>query len=381
MARAFVVAKTVQSMGTAWFFAVYVLFLQSIGLSLLEANLLNLVYMSVSTVLDPFTGNIGDRIGQKRIYLIGAVFWGIGTFVYGFASQFWMGAIAESLSAIGHASMSEALESWLRNRADEKTTHEALASAQMWGKIAMVPTALLGGIIGAQWGLRWPWFLGGITCFAGVIIVWWLLRKWPEMKVPKEERQGVLNLWQITKDSWRDPVLKRAFIACAVLVACFQPFNMFWQPLFAAASGQSQWLGSMWIGIALTGIVGSWLVKRWKISSKGIALIVLSIGVPMLLPQFPGNWVVIMLIPFLLHEVGRSMWTTVLFSYTNRRIKDQVRASVNSLRSAAGSLGAAGGLVTFGLLTQWLAIPTIWGISAIALILISLWIGRWNHDC
>ena len=73
--RIFVWAKILESVGSAWFFASYILFLQSLGLSLLEANLLNTVYMTVSSLLDPFSGNWGDKIGQKRIYLIGLAFW------------------------------------------------------------------------------------------------------------------------------------------------------------------------------------------------------------------------------------------------------------------------------------------------------------------
>lgn len=376
----FVWAKILASMGSAWAFSTYVLFLTGLGLNLFQVNLLNLIYMTVSTLLDPFTGNWGDRFGQKKIYMVGLFFWGLGMMLYGTAGVFWVCAAAETLAAIGHASMSEALESWLRNHCDEATTHTAIAKAGYWGRLATIPTALLGGLVGSLWGLLWPWILAGVTCGVALGLVWWQLRKLPERPEAEKATGEELHLWTIAKTAWRDPILRRTFVAVAILFACFQPFNMFWAPVFKEASGSTEWLGSLWMGIALTSALGSWLAKDWKTNSKGLGLVIASIGLPMLLTLFSGNWVVLLLVPFLLHEIGRSMWLPVLFSYTNRRISAKTRTSVNSLRSSAGSLGAAAGLLVSGVMTQWLTPTTIWGISAVILLLVALWVYRWNHD-
>lgn len=379
MVRVFVLAKALERTATSWFFSTYVLFLQSIGLSLLEANLLNTIFMSISTVLDPFTGNWGDRMGQKKIYLLGILFWVTGNFTYGLAKIFIVCALAEGLSAVGKAFISEALESWLRNQSNEEVAHKALSSAQLWSQIATVPSALLGGYIGSVWGLQWPWFFGAATGLIVWVIIRWQLKDLPEKKV--ETNQTVdLNLWTITKKAWKDPVLRQAFIAVAALFACFQPFNMFWPVVFKNISGSGTWLGSMWIGIALAGALGGFLAKKMKVSSKNLAVVVLSMGIPMLFPMIPGFWVLTSLTPFLVHEISRSTWVPILFSYTNRRIEDGVRTSVNSLRSAAGTLGAAVGLLVSGILTTWLSPVQVWAVSAIALIIIALWIWSWNHD-
>ena len=378
--RVFVTAKTLEKAATSWFFSTYVLFLQSIGLSLLEANLLNTIFMSISTILDPFTGNWGDRIGQKRIYLLGILFWVMGHFTYGLAKVFLVCALAEGLSAVGKAFISEALESWLRNQTDEATTHKALAQAEFWGKVATAVPALLGGYIGSVWGLQWPWFFGAATGVVVWIIVQGLLKDVPDRETAVSKTTVDLNLWTITKEAWRDPVLKQSFIAVAGLSACFQPFNMFWTVVFKNASGSSAWLGTIWVGIALTGVLGGLLARKMKANAKNLAIVVLSMGLPMLIPVIPGLWVLTNLIPFLTHEIGRSTWMPILFSYTNRRIKNEVRTSVNSLRSAAGTCGAAIGLLVSGILTTWLSPVQVWAISAAALIIIAIWIWRWNHE-
>ena len=378
--RIFVWAKILESVGSAWFFASYILFLQSLGLSLLEANLLNTVYMTVSSLLDPFSGNWGDKIGQKRIYLIGLAFWSLSHLTYWVAGGFWMCAISEAVGAVGHACISEALESWVKNHCSEEETHRVMSQAGFWGKLAIIPTAILGGIVGSRFGLQWPWLLAGVTGLITLAIIAWQLRKYPERPVDHVQSESDLQLWTIAKESWSDPILRRAFVVTAILYACFQPFNMFWPVIFKSASGNSEWLGSLWIGIAVASAIGSKLVEKCKINSKRLAIIIASVGIPMLLTPIKGNWIIFLLIPFLLHEAGRSMWLPVLWTYTNRRIKDETRTSVNSLRSSAGTIGAVAGLLVSGYLTEIITPTAVWGISAAILILISFWVWRWNHD-
>ncbi|MFZ2152785.1 MAG: MFS transporter [Microgenomates group bacterium] len=378
--KVFVWAKVLENIGSAWFFASYILFLQSLGLSLWEASLLNTVYMSVSSLLDPFTGNLGDRIGQKRIYVIGLFFWSLSHLSYWMATGFWMCALSEAIGAIGHACISEALESWVKNHTTEEETHWALSQAGFWGKLAVIPTAILGGIVGSRFGLQWPWLLAGSTGMITLLMISWELRKYPEKSTTHVLSDSDLRLWTITKNAWKDPVMRRTFVVTAILFGCFQPFNMFWPVVFKTASGNSEWLGSIWTGIAVASAIGSKLAEKWKINSKGLAIIVLSIGIPMLITPIKGSWIWLILIPFLVHEAGRSMWLPVLWTYTNRRIANEVRTSVNSLRSSAGTVGATIGLLVSGMLTWWFSPVQVWAISASALIIVALWIWRWNHD-
>lgn len=130
--KTFVLVKILQEIGPAWTFSTYVLFLIGNSLSLFEVSMLNLIYMTTSTLLDPFTGNLGDRIGQKKVYLSGLFFWGLGMLVYGFSKSFGFFALAEGIAAVGNALMSEALESWLRNHTDESRSHQKRNLAYYW---------------------------------------------------------------------------------------------------------------------------------------------------------------------------------------------------------------------------------------------------------
>ena len=378
--KTFVWVKCLENIGSAWFFSTYVLFLVGIGLDLLQITLANAIYMTIRTLFDPITGNLGDRIGQKKIYMAGLFFWAIGTGVYSMATGFWMCAVSEGISAIGFALRSQALESWLLNHSDKSTSLRAQSNAGFWARLATIPTAILGGIVGTKWGLQWPWLLSGITCILALILTWFLLRHFPEKAEKEIKTEESLDLRVIAKKAWGDIVLRRVFIITAILCACFQSFNMFWPIVFKSASGSGEWLGSVWVGIAITSAIGSKLAQKWKINSRALALIIALIGLPMLLPQIPGYWVLMILSPFMFHEIGRSMWEPVLWNYANTRIPDGTRNSVNSLTSASESAGALFGLLAAGLLSKCFSPTTIWGISALALILTSLWVYRWNHD-
>lgn len=378
--KAFVVAKILESASAAWFFGTYILFLQGLGIDLFSASLLNTIFMGASSILDPFTGNLGDRIGQKRIYLFGLVMWSLSHIIYWMSGGFWGCAVAELVGAIGLASRSEALESWLRNHSTEEKTHKAMSQGAFYGRLATIPTAILGGIIGARWGLEWPWLVSGVTGIIAAVMIGIWLKDIPEKTAEHKPTEADLQIWSIAKDAWKDPILRRTFVLTALMFACFQPFNMFWPVIFRDATGQAQWLGSMWIGIALASALGSKLAEKWVINSKGLAWIVLSIGIPMLLTPIGGNWILLLLIPFVLHEIGRSMWLPILWSYTNRRISNHTRTSVNSLRSSAGTAGAVLGLLVSGSLTKLISPTQVWGVSAVVLILIAFWVYGWNHD-
>ncbi len=377
--RTFVLAKCLEEVGSAWFFAIYGLFLVSIGLNEMQFVGVNIAFMVARTLIDPPTGNLGDRIGHKKIYLVGLLLWAIGIGAYGFSRGFLVCVLAEVVSGIGSAFRSEALESWLKNRVNEKTMQKAQTEADFWGKLVIIPTAILGGIVGGLWGLRWPWFLSGITLLMATLATWYLLRGF-EDRFDHDKSSTDLGLLTVSKNAWREPVSRKIFILMAITSGCFMPFNMYWSRIFEASGGVATWMGSVWIGISLLGAMGSKIAGKLKISSKTIALMVASIGVPMFFPQFLTTRLPILVGVFLLHEIGRGGIGPILWGYFNRRVENNVRNTKNSLKSAAGSIGAIVGLLISGWLTRWFELTQIWAISAIVLIATALWVKRWNHD-
>jgi predicted MFS family arabinose efflux permease len=282
-----------------------------------------------------------------------------------------MFALAEGIAAIGHALISEAMECWLRNHTDEEITKRTRGKAQLWAKIATIPTAILGGLIGARYGLQWPWLLAGISSFLAFGLIWFLSRNVPE-KPDNCPNEPVPSVWSLTKVIAKDRRLRRVVILYALVAACVMPFNMFWQIVLRDAGGKTEWMGSVWTGVAVFSAIGAKLSTRVRDGLRTLAIPIILIGLPMAGTGFLTNmWVLLVL--FFSHEFGRGMWPLAVFNYSNRYIAPNVRSTVNSLRSASGTVGAACGLIVSGLLRKIFSPQEVWTISAVVLLLISVW--------
>ncbi len=372
-ARTMLVIEALASLARGWFYSTYVLFLLGKGLTLFHANFINLAFMVVGFLLDPGTGRIADKVGQRKVYLWGQLAWGLGMAVYGFGNSFWAFLAAECVGAVGHALMSEALESWLRNTVSEDVCHQTISFSKGFAYLAAIPTAILGGVVGSKFGLEWPWrmsFLSSMVCLA---ISWSLLRKFPKERLEQTTEENSFSVLSVIKLMWKTPPLRFTALVAFGFSAAVQPFNMFWTAVLKQSSGNAWWLGFVWIGIATATFAGSFLAARIK--EKGIALASFLTGVPMLIPYlFPKTTTI--LAGFFSHEVGRGAIVPELFTYSNRFIENQFRSTANSFRSSAWGMGAAFGLALSGVLTFWFSPLQIWGISATALIFLSIYAWR-----
>ncbi len=367
-ARAYLLAVLMNNLATGWFFSTYVLFLVDRGMSLQQANLINTVFMVLSFLLDPFTGKLADKIGQRRVYVAGLWTWAGGFLVYSLGNSFWHFAMAEAVSAAGHALISEALESWLRNVTDEKVAHETMSTTGAVAPIVFIPTAILGGIMGVSWGLQWPWVAAGVSGALVAIIAQKMLGQFSEPKAEKQAERAP-SVAEVTRLTLKSSRLRYTIIVAFGLGMCVMPFNMFWSVTFKDLGAKQEWLGLMWIPIAvLTAVGAAWARKQTNGSSvaKAIALI----GAPMLLPfLWPSFWPVATFFSF--HEIGRGAIRPILFTYSNRHIENHYRSTANSIRSAMWTLGGATGLIASGFLTKILTPVEIWAVSAVILLILA----------
>lgn len=375
--QVFVVVKALESMSIGWIFGTAVLFLLDHGLTLFHANLLNLSFMTAYFLLDPLTGRLADRVGQKRVYVWGQAAFGLGMLIYGLGQTFPVFLVAELTAAVGVALMSEALESWLRNNEDEVVTHRIICRAGVLSPLATIPSAFLGGIVGTVAGRHWPWLLSALSCSLAAIFSFSLLNRLPEGRAANEAGESLSGIWEIARQVWQSEPLRFTVIVALLSTAAFQPFNMFWAPVFRDASGSAWWLGSMWIGISLALALGSYLANHWlELNGVGIAITLLSNGIPILaIAAFSPTWP-FLVAGFLAYEIGRGALGPLLFTYSNRHIEDFARTTTNSIRRAGGTFGAVIGLLVSGLLTFILSPLAIWGLSAIALILLAFYARR-----
>lgn len=375
--RAYIIVKALQNLTVSWIFSTYVIFLQSHGLSLFQANLLNFTFMMVSFFLATPSGVFADRVGQRGAYVLGVISWGGGMFVYAVGRSFGTFLLAESVAGVGSALMSESMECWLRNCTDDKVTHQAIGRAGAIGTFVGVIPSSLGSLLGVRWGLQWPWVLGGLCSAATCLIAFLVTKALGEGRQLQVQHLNSSETLKVLVASWNNPPVRLTILATLFANACFQPFNMFWGPILKQASGQEWWLGFVSIGVAVALALGSYLatVERLPTNGRGVALAIASVGLPMALPaSFPRT--IPILTFFLLHEIGRGALPPILFTYSNRHLKDKTRSTANSARVAASTLGRGVGLMISGFLTLYCPPLVIWRLSALALLVLSLYLWK-----
>ncbi len=368
--KAFLLTTILQSAAMGWTFGTYTIFLRSHGLSYLQMNLVNTFFMVGSFLLDPPTGWLGDRFGQRRIYFVGQIAWASAHFFYGFGTSFWAFVACELLAAVGHALMSQALESWLQNRLhNEVLVRRATGFSGGIQSLFAIPSGILGGIVASQLGLSWPWWLSGLQGFAFALIgAKFLFALGPDLACsvrPSIRRSMNLSL--------SHPALRFSLLASAVFAFASQPLNMYWGPIINNLSGgRIWWIGFLWIGFSTLIAAGSFWGGRQP-NGQGIWRSALAVALPVLIASMvPRLWSVV--VGFTLHEFGRGAVKPILSVYAQRHIPDEIRSTTSSIRSAVGTLGSALGLIFFGWLTGFMTPLQTWTISAGLLIIFAFWV-------
>lgn len=370
-ANAYIRLQMLESLTVGWTLSTYVLFILSTGHSLLDANIANTIFMLTNFALDPITGKWGDVYGYRRVYLGGLLVWGIGMFTYSIGFSLLHFCIAEFFAGIGKALLSEALESWVENSVPFRAAVFIKARGDSQNRIMIIFSAILGSIIGALFGMRWPWLLAAISSAVVFVIAWRMLSKFPKSEhghqLDGEESQiSVLAAWH---KSWHTPGLRFMLIFTAIFFAAAMPLNMFHSPLLKELSGDSWWLGFLWIGISLAIAKGSRMTeRRTKVTRQMLAIVIAGMSLMILVASLSSAWVIV-LIGFLAHEVPRGMIRNLSYSFANPLIEKRERSMINSIRSAVGTFGAALGLIVSGLLSQIMRIQQIWFLVALLLFL------------
>lgn len=367
--KAFLIATTLETCATGWFSGTYVLFLLDHGLTLAQANTLNIGFMVTNFALTIPFGFLADRVGRRMVFVLGQIAWGLGMLTYGIGSTFPVFACAEIIGAIGNALMFGTLDSWLRLHLNEEgRTHRINALAGSASVLATIPTAILGVAIGEAFGRQWPWFLAGFTSLLSAVISGAIVFRLEEIPASSsQDKKGqLLSLNQIgshIKDVWSLVILILISLGIAVGL---QSFNMFWAPIFRDKSGGSWWLGWFWAGISISTSLGNWLASTKFVSGKinGLVLVLplVVIGASMTAIGQGDNLSVAICL-FLVHEVARGFFRPVEYTLWNRPVGHTIRSTANSIRQAATTLGAAIGLGLSGYLTTQFSPLVVWNIS------------------
>lgn len=367
--------KVLEGAAHGAFFPIYVPFLHSFGLDELMINTVNTFFFIGTSILDPFTGNLADRFGRRKMYVFGTLFWVLASFSYAYSGSFLLFIRSELLAAAGKAFQSEALEAWLRPLKGREETHTMLSKANSAGKVMSVVSSIVSGYMASEFGYAWGWKFAGwlfLVCFVISVVMWVLLPSSRNIKV----KHINVPIWATFKMLMKNSGSRRILITSTLAVMAVMPFNMFWPLLLVEFGFPSSWLGLVAVLVAIPSAYGLYLSGRrifFAPTFLGFAQVFLSIGAPMLVVGlFGGKYGFLAL--FTLHELGRGAFGEVSRTLFSDYVEENLLSTANSIRTGLSTLGGAVGLVLSGYLAKEYSQLLTWHLSAGLLIILAIYL-------
>lgn len=340
----------------------YTPFLRSIGLTLSDIALINVVFWFVAIFAELPTGLFADSRGRGWSLKIGAAIQGIGALVYFTAHGFWSALAGEVTVGIGSAFISGALSAWitdaLRRRNEAEELRHVFATAAILRGVAALGAGFLGAFIGV-WSLRAAWLLDASFFIGAAAIAFLAIQDQGE----PEER---ITEWQSFRESIRLLRARRALqwgIGASMVFGLVVPFNHYWSLYFREETGQVG-LGFVFGAIYLAVTFSGFLVRRARAAQGNegalIAVVLVATGAG-LGGLGLTNGLMIPIAFTILHEIGRGAFEPLIESFTQHRVESSYRATYGSLHALLGRLGFGITLIGVWATTRGLpnTLPTI----------------------
>ncbi len=365
--------------------AVYVTFLTSHGLNLLEVNLVNLVFFSTRFICEIPTGAFADVFGRKVSFVVSCILFSLGMFLYGLSNSFWGFVVSEAITAIGSTFISGAFDAWLvdmlNHHGGEDAKHNVFSKAGLIGQFACMVAALAGAYLADIRGSL-PWFMGSIVfAFTAILSAFWMKEEYFQKKAFSWSlgwRSMKDTVYSSIKYGLRNKVVRFIVLSSLVGMLAFQAPNMQWQPYFISFLKEKRNLGYLWIGMSLFMMLGSILAPHLLKLVKGEkrSLIVcniftgLCLAVTTMIPFFPG------IVVYMVHEIPRGMIGPLKKKFLHDNIPSHARATVASFESISPHLGGMIGLLASGFIANTYSISVAWLLSGIFLVVATLCVAR-----
>lgn len=374
-------------------FAIYTIFLINSGLNLFQASLINFAYMISVVLFEIPTGAFADSLGRKKSMIISTLFLATGLALYPTYQNFWVFLFAEVLIAISSSFASGAFDAWMVDQSQSQgftgKVDFVFSQANFISKIALV----FGGLIGAYLSINYiglPFYFGAVIAL--LVLVFFIIFVDDNQVVKKLSiRNSFLEMKNITKDSIKYCISHKVVIWLVIGAILgtfvFQPMNMYWNVHFNNMAGDKIWLmGWLWAFISIFMALGSYLVKEFVKKGRDYTYIMVFVSIFICVPIIISSLSNVLFVAFpvfLIYEIARGIEKPVRIAYINKFAEPEKRATIFSFQAMMSSLGAAGGLIIFGLIAKKTSIQVSWVAAAtMALLLIPIYLkARKQESC
>jgi len=314
----------------------------------IEAAVLGTLVSAYSLMVGIFaviSGPISDRIGRRRILLLGTGVMTLALFLHVFIADYVSFLVLRMLTGVAGGVLSGSAVSYIGDWFPYDRRGWATGWVMSGGAFGQIIGIPLGIVLAGSWGFRAPFYMFAVTMALTFILIW---SRIPQP--PVRHHDAPLSIQAAAQDYWT--MLRRKEIALAALaffmmyagVSVYLVYFPTWiENARGATSGQ---IASLFLvgGIANV-IAGPWAGRLSdRIGRKGIILISscgLSLVMLLTTPLLGTLWVAYLI--FFLSMVLVAMRVSPFSALLTSLVDDRRRGSLMSLTVALGQVGFAVG--------------------------------------
>ena len=370
----------VVSLGYGIFYPILPFYIESMGASGTELGLLNASYAVMRLIFGPIWGSISDRIGRKRILMVGILGFGITMVWFGLATQLWMLFAARILAGILSSATAPTTMAYIGDNAPEGELSKGLGRLSSAGGIGAILGPLLGGLVASN-SLSTPFFISAVLAGISLVLAFiFLPESKPILKEGSEKKKRMIDLRE-----WGEAIFSPVgilfiltFISTSGLYIFSNAFGLYGLERFGFGT---QEVGVVYMVLGFVSMVSvgllispaTKLLGEEKITIYGFFAAAASLGLMLL----ANGFIAILLFTVIL-AVAISMQSTALISLTSKHATTEQGVTMG-LSNSFVSLGRIVGPIAGGVLLDINIILPFAGAAGFLLIawfLSLMWVKR-----
>lgn len=343
--------QLLEGLGMGSFFPIYTPWLEEHGLNFYKMGVVNFFYHIVSSILDPFTGYLADKFGKRKMFIIGQMFWTSTQFIYGLSSRIPGFLLAEGIAAVGNSLKTDALESWLQNKVGEKESSRVMGRSKILFTVGQITTSIIAGYMSVKYGKQVAWLASGI-CFlvATMLGSIALFLGGTDIQVTGSGNEEAIGLKEIITTTLSNRKIRNTALLVISYNFATKPMFMYWPQIVQSLNMVEKERGWTILAIALPAILGSYLAGENRLITRDdrgflVSFVILALGLS--LAGIAGSLPMLML-GLVLVEIPYGAVKIVTYGHIYNEVDPRHRSTVNSIISAARTLGGAVSLLVMG---------------------------------
>ena len=370
----------VVSLGYGIFSPILPFYIKSMGASGTELGLLNASYAVMRLIFGPIWGSVSDRIGRKRILMVGILGFGITMVWFGLATQLWMLFTARILAGILSSATAPTTMAYISDNAPEGELSKGLGRLSAAGGIGAILGPLLGGMVASD-SLSTPFFIAaGLAGVSLVLAFIFLPESKPTQEEEPEKKKRMINLREWGKAIF-SPVGKLftlTFVSTSGLYIFSNAFGLYGLERFGFGTEE---VGVVYMVLGLVSMLSVGLLigpaTKFLGEEKTTIYGFLAAAVSLCLMLVANGFIAILLFTTIL-AVAISLQSTALISLTSKHATTEQGVTMG-LSNSFVSLGRIVGPIAGGVLLDIninLPFAGAAGMLSIAFILSLFWIKK-----